>query len=224
MSNVSKKRKFDPTTPVNFPGTPVRTFYPNRSSMSPKLTAPQLAQVKRVIFSNKEKKHTFGTTSGVAPGYTGTIYQIGLPPQGSNGSQRIGDEIQNVRYKVKGNIQGTNTHAFRFIAFQWKSANGTAPVPSDILTNGFLGTNNATQGPYNEDNHKKVKILYDRTFALDGYNQIKLFNFNVKCLGIEFVNGSNTLAQNAIYVLILQDGTVSLNAIWWSDEVEFTDA
>jgi len=219
MQNV-KKRKFETSL---FPGTAIRKYYPDRSSMRPKLSTPQLAQVKRVIYSNKEKKHVF-TVNNVAANYNGTITAVGMPAQGTNGGQRIGDEINNVRFKVIGNIQGVNLHTFRFIAFQWKSANGTAPVPADVITNGFLGGFNAVNGPYNEDSQKKMKILYDRTFALDPYNQVKTFNFDVKCLNIEMTGGSSTLGTNVIYTLLLQDGVVSLNTCYWSEELQFTDA
>jgi len=223
MSNVSKKRKFSATTPVNFQGTPVRTFFPNRSSMPPKLSAPQLAQVRRLIKRQKEIKHVYGYQN-TTPNNSGTMYQVELPAQGITTQLRIGNEIQDVNLEVRGNVNGANLHQFRMIAFQWLSDNTTAPTAADILSFA-VGTSWVVNAPFHEDSENKMKILYDRSFALHGYDQMKLFHFKVKCKPIDFEsNASSTLAHNAIYIYTCQDGTVSLNNTYFTTDVSFTDA
>lgn len=224
MSNVSKKRKFSATTPVNFTGTPVRTFFPNRSSMPVKLSAPQLAQVRRVIKNQKETKIAYGNVVADLPDYNGLLRQVTLPTQGNNGIQRIGDEIQNVYLEVRGSIQYVDNHVTRLIGFQWKSDNTTAPVPGDVLVAAFFGAFNAVNAAYNEDSQKKLKILFDRTIPCNVGQQVIPFKFYTKCLDIEFKQSSATNGTNCLYILQVQDGIATLNETYYVTTVHFTDA
>jgi len=219
MSNVSKKRKFD-----GYPGTPIRKFYPDRSSFRPKLAPSQMAQVRRVILNKKERKIAYGNVSGDLPDYNGLIRQVTLPSQGNNGIQRIGDEIQNVYLELRGSIQYVDNHVTRLIGFQWKSDNTTAPTPGDVLVSAFFGAFNAPHAAYNEDSQKKLKILFDRTIACEVGKQVVPFKFKTKCLDIEFKQSSATAGTNCIYILAVTDGTVSLNELYWVSTVHFTDA
>jgi len=221
MQNV-KKRKFDSSATM-YPGTPIRTYFPNRSSMLGKLAPSQLAQVRRLIKNEKEVKHCLGFFTG-SPSYAGTMNQILIPAQGVSSQQRIGDEIENCSLTLRGTVQGVNMHQFRIIAFQYLSDNATAPLISDVLVPGLVGSFYITSSPYNPDSNSKIKILADKSFCLDGYNQIKQFKMTAKCRNIEYETGSATQAKNALYLLTIQDGTVSLNTIYITTEFKFTDA
>jgi len=218
-----KRRKYSSTN-LMYPGTPIRKYYPDRSSMRPKLAPSQLAQVKRVINRNKETKLSYGNVAADLPDYNGILRLANHPAQGSNGIQRIGDEIQNVRLEFRCNVQYVDDHVTRIIAFQWKSANDTAPTPSDVLQSVFFGSFNAVNSPYNEDSQKKVKILFDKVFTVNSGSRVQAFKANVKCLPIEFKQGSQTLGTNMIYVLQVQDGILTLNETYYVTTIHFNDA
>jgi len=220
MQNL-KKRKFETSM---YPGTPIRKYYPDRSSMRPKLSAPQLAQVKRVILNRKERKIAYGNVVADLPDYNGLIRQVTLPTQGNNGIQRIGDEIQNVYLEVRGSIQYVDNHVTRLIGFQWKSDNTTAPVPGDVLVAAFFGAFNSVNAAYNEDSQKKLKILFDRTIPCNVGQQVIPFKFYTKCLDIEFKQSSATNGTNCLYILQVQDGIATLNETYYVTTVHFTDA
>lgn len=207
-----------------YPGTPIRKYYPDRSSMRSKLSTPQLAQVKRAILSKKERKIAYGNVVADLPDYNGLLRAVTLPSQGNNGIQRIGDEIQNVYLEVRGSIQYVDNHVTRLIGFQWKSDNTTAPTPTDIIVGGFLGSFNAVNAAYNEDSQKKVKILFDRTIPCNVGQQVIPFKFYSKCLDIEFKQSSATAGTNCLYILQIQDGIATLNETYYVTTVHFTDA
>lgn len=187
--------------------------------------------VKNIISNSTETKFIDGA---YAPGgnNTGQITTIGLPAQGSTDSNRVGDDIKPIALMLRGYLSGGNVHVMRVIVFQWLLESTTVPTYSNILNGAFSGT--SLQAPFAfpawDFSKKAVKILSDKTlYAGTSTGDIANVNYMVnipasKLRKIHFVNGSSTDCFGGLYVLTVQDGTITLNTLAFDYRLTYKDA
>lgn len=200
-----------------------------------KLAPAQRKQVKAMIKSNIELKYYAGSLLPTSITSTGACSPVGNIAQGAGQGQRVGDSFQyslfNFRVVITNNLVAADTsNKVRFIVFQWKPNDLTAPAVTDILLSATWDSQ------YEFDNRHQYRILYDRTFfltpILEGTtntvapNSTRLLNFKLKpklkkvdCT-FGTVNGTNKL-----YILYISDSLVPVHpTIEYLTNVYYTDA
>lgn len=91
--------------------------------------------------------------------------------QGDGGSQRDGDQAKFLSLQWKGHIQNTtsaSTLSYRFIIFQDRQADGTAPTIAELLE--LAGSGKVAYSSIRMDNKMRFRILHDDFFHLDPVN------------------------------------------------------
>jgi len=128
---------------------------------------------------------------------------------------RIGDKIRPMYLQFKGQMYGGNSHVLRVIVFRWHPT--TTPTGAQILDNTYVSTFRAPFAPYEESSKDMYTILKDKYFTLSAagdQNKIIKFTISRKKMAImNFTSGSSSVGSNLIYVLMCQDGVVTLNTI-----------
>jgi hypothetical protein len=119
--------------------------------------------VKDMIESRIELKSVAASTGASATTQAGTVLYFTPILQDDTTNGRTGDQIMPHDITLKCTSICSATEASRFILFQDKFANGTAPAVTDVLSSGSY---NATYNHINVVLNKRFKILYDRQLDL----------------------------------------------------------
>jgi len=182
--------------------------------------------VKKTLASGIENKYIDAVYSSYQPTYSyGFISFLAFPgTQGPGISQRIGNAIKPTKISFRGQYYGGNTHILRMIVFRWHP--NTAPTGALVLENVYASTFRAPFTPYNYENRGMYTILKDKTYNLSagGPNNV-LINFDLKGKKLAQVKWDQAGANvsNGVYVIMIQDGVVTLNTVdmvvrtWYED-------
>jgi len=181
--------------------------------------------VKRTLAATIEDKYVDSIYASYQPTYTfGWITQLTPPAQGLGSNQRIGDKIRPTKIQVCGQMYGANSHVIRLILFRWHA--NTVPTGGQVLDGTYATSYRAPFAPYADSTKSMYTILKDKMLvcSASGVQNVP-FKFNIgrkKLANIEFAPGAATGTQ-LIYVLMVQDGTVTLDTIdsvmrlWYED-------
>jgi hypothetical protein len=165
--------------------------------------------VKDMIESRIELKSVAASTGASATTQAGTVLYFTPILQDDTTNGRTGDQIMPHDITLKCTSICSATEASRFILFQDKFANGTAPAVTDVLSSGSY---NATYNHINVVLNKRFKILYDRQLdlCLNGEAQ-KHLKAVVKLKGkIGFVGTGDTSASagpNTLWMIYIGTST-----------------
>lgn len=181
--------------------------------------------VKKTIASTIEDKYVDSVYSTYQPTTSyNFLTQLTPPAQGLASNQRIGDKIRPTKIQVKGQMYGANSHVIRMIIFRWHA--NTVPVGTQILDGVYVTTNRAPFAPYADSTRSMYTILKDKMLICSAAGvQNVPFQFTVgrkKLANVEFAPASATGTQ-LIYVLMVQDGVITLDTIdcvmrlWYED-------
>lgn len=173
---------------------------------------------RRINARMEEKAVTFESLAVDASYDAPTIGQLNNIPEGTGDDERVGDELRYKQLSIKGSFQtqaNSNTIA-RFLVFQWY--HNTTPAISDVLVTPTGSNANYVNAPYVRDNLHRMKILYDKRFALAAANstsglklteQFSVF-INETDWGrrvVNYIAASSTNSTNTLYYLALSNVT-----------------
>ncbi len=173
---------------------------------------------------NVEKKYHDVVVAGQF-GDNGQVTLLNGIAQGDTASTRDGDQVKALKLYWKGNIANDNTsnsYLFRFIIFQDRQADGTAPTITEVLQ-----TANP-RAPLNMDNKLRFKVLHDKFFmlqsksaasndlkALEGY--MDLSKIYKKAQGMRSVYGgtgatTGDINSNSLWCLAISNNSTDTEA------------
>jgi hypothetical protein len=169
----------------------------------------------------------FETSGGIS--YNGSMFSAVANIVRGDGAinQFAGRLIKPTSFRVKftwSTDQVYNT--VRLMVFQWLDA--SAPTPSGILQS--VGSVSAPHSPLNFTNIQKIRVLYDRSYALKVRNTVGLDAkfFDTGFLNpspIQFNTGSVLQQQYGLYMLaISDDALIAFPNLSLESELLFTDA
>ena len=180
VSSVFKKRKDMAKTLTLLTGN-------DESSKSGKVKKYKVS-VKKLYKPKPEKKYSDVSISVTdQPSGTSSAACLNDVGQGSDSTQRVGRQIQNVAVYARlqigfgaSQISGTPM-TYRVIFFIDTQSNGALPAASDLLQWSSGGTNQITS-PLNLNNRKRFRIINDHTDTLDVGQGISNFEETYKDL------------------------------------------
>jgi len=188
--------------------------------------------VKRVVQSLSSQTETkyFDQFSSASLPATGVIACITDITRGTDVIQRIGNQVTFTRLDLRiyvkiSSVAAVTSQAIRcLLVLDTMGVN--APIVSDVLDAGFLGSTYTQVAPYYWDYRKRFKILYDQVYALnEASNQSE---HHVKHMPLKVVSqniGASTTFKNQVYILLFSNETnvLQLPTFWWTSRVYFKD-
>lgn len=193
-----------------------------RNGRGRKLSKREKAEVKKLIAVRQELKFFLSQTNARAVTNSPVIFQITNIPQGVADTDRTGDRLYLKKAYVRLHVAiGDFTNMFRIIFFQWKPNTVPAISGSDILLPGASGSIDYLS-QYNHDNRQEFRILYDRTYNLNGNGSgasdpitstsqvIKFIKLRPKLKQLQYAGGS-TVGTNQVYYLAISDSSILPN-------------
>lgn len=203
-----------------------------RRSKNTMVTRAFATKVHRVIRQTAEKKY-YSFSSNTAPiSDLGTLLRLTEVAQGTTDVTRIGDQltIRSLQFNFSA-LVADSTNLLRLVIFQWFEQTGTIPTYPDmsqILID--TGSGRAVFSPYSHDYRYDFKVLFDRTYVLDGVQvpvitrKIFIKRFPPKHRKIQFVGASNTNYTNGLFALLVSDSAAATHpTVTYSGKFNFSD-
>lgn len=201
-----------------------------------KLNKRQKKEVKRLITGIEE--HKFSDTAllgSIITSNSPTI--VSAPAQGSGSNQRVGDDINIKRMKLRCSISGGGAvlgvadqfNVVRCVIFRWSQNNNvTAPVLADV----FQYPAASFTSPLNWDSidQGKIKVCMDRTFTYtQSGTQVRsiiadIYGKRLHGSKVKY-NAGATTGVNQFYIHFVSDSTVAPSpAVIGYLRYEYTDS
>lgn len=175
---------------------------------------------KRQVGLKQELKYFLINTYDYAISTTPSLFQLSAIPQGDTDTTRDGDRLELSKISLRGQVYCTDvTNIMRFIVFQFRPS--AVPVASQILQIGPSGAIDVWSN-YNHDTRQEYKILYDKTFTMQGngaaatspftdssyqHFQRKITNNNFN-KNLQYIGGG-TGGTNQIYYIAVSDSNLA---------------
>jgi hypothetical protein len=194
----------------------------------PKIGVPRvpIAAIRQEVHKQlaKEFELKFVTqSSGVTVDYSGTAYLITNIAQADTDTSREGDQIRARRVRVHGIcVVGDSYNVMRVALVRWRPA--TTPTLAELFET--TGSNIAPMSTMPQhDKRPSAIILKDKFLVLDTYHPTRKFHFDLNLdWKIQFVAGSATTQQDALYIVYISDsGAATHPSIVWEAKFEFID-
>ena len=133
----------------------------------PPLNKTQKAQISKMIKMKEEVKFVDLVSSQAIAQALATTLILSTVPQGTGQSQRLGNQIRILGFKINWDITcADTTNIVRVIFWTYKSNSvNFAPSVAVVLNIGPAATQDVTS-QYNFQNRKDYKIHHDKTFML----------------------------------------------------------
>lgn len=230
---TAKKRKPSQYTkghpaPAEYDGEEMQKAYHTRKKvyMDPKIS--RIVQTK--LNASREKKFILTSRVGDSISYSGTIYALTNVAQGTTDSDRVGDRIYIKSVQVRWNMKIADVYnQCRVILFQWDQDNSGLTMQR-LLAGTLVGTNNAPLAPYAHDFSKDRRILYDKSFILDGVDKVAETDTTYVTRGfmdrrIQYYSGSSTTGNGFLFLAVISDSSaINHPTLDFVAKVTYTDA
>lgn len=186
--------------------------------------------VKSIVMGmQKVEPKYFDQTIAVNPVTNGTIANISDITRGDEVTQRIGNQVflKSIEFRTSASLNTNVTKAaIRYIVMIDKMGYN-APVASDVLEVGLLGSVYTDISPYVWDYKKRFTILRDEVLSLTkgGPNEYVTRHFTLKLNVRSFHIGAATTFKNQIYILIVgaETNVLNLSTFQYNSRLVFTD-
>jgi len=184
---------------------------------------------KKVKQIDPEVKHHYRTPEDIVfPNYSpGTLYNLTAIDQGFGPTQRIGNQVRAVSISVRYKIYvspGNNSQSCRVIFFI-DNAN-TLTAANQILKN--VGTVNAVNSPFNDEDKTNFKVLSDKTYPLVAFggapSGITARFYKKLNIPVHFEDTTSTVFKNMIKMLLISDVATSVCTFAAAYDFAYTDA
>jgi len=160
---------------------------------------------------------------------SGNLYNISDVTRGDEVTQRIGNEIflKKIEFRISASLNSNVTKAsIRYLILIDKMGYN-APVVTDILDAGLVGTSYSDIAPYYWDYKRRFVIRRDVVLSLTkgGVNEYLARRFSIPLnLRANYI-GSATTFKNQVYLLIIGSETNVLNisSFQYHSRLHFTD-
>lgn len=213
------------TMPSGYSRKYSKSVFAKKEKKLNKAATKQVAKIAKTIV-NKSIETKFHDIANIAfpDDGNGTIIPLTDIPQATtpvNDFSRVGDKCQPVSIEMRlamsaGTLVGATTPTtLRLVLVQWHGQFGQDDVTQAKIFGNVGTTSLKPLRPYNHDNRKKFRVLWDRFIEL-GYNsdsiQLVTKKFNVRMKPVNYYGGSTTDQMNGLY-LVLQSGVDILGVL-----------
>lgn len=159
----------------------------------------------------------------------GNIYCISDITRGDQVTQRIGNQVtlKKLDFRASFSINPNVDKAMiRYLLLVDKQG-FNAPIVTNVLQSGLVGTTYTDICPYEWDYRKRFKILHDEVVPLNknGSNGYSFRHLNLK-LDLESMHiGASTTFTNQIYLIVIGSETniLDISSFQYHSRLEFTD-
>ena len=207
----------------------------------------QIAKIfKKLARIEPETKWAEYTNTSATATYSGTLvsFNTGLSQGTGDFGYRIGDSLtmKSLRLRIQPQTYNYNVSVnYRIILFQLLNdpdgALSNASIPNLLLHDAQVGTVLAPSAPYDHDNRKSFKILYDKNFKFNpqtlttanvnpGETRLHKINISFKksrTAKVQYFAAGTTTTQNELFMLVITDSSATL-AIPYVAHLYYTDA
>lgn len=127
----------------------------------------RLRKLEKIV-NTREIKYQLSAYTSENTNYDGTVYNLIAPNQGVGDNQVIGDRLAvesvevNYYCGIATNFQTARQNIIRVIIYRDKTGQLGTNV-ANVLKDSVLGTTNATNAPYFEDQKPNFEVYYDRS-------------------------------------------------------------
>lgn len=184
--------------------------------------------VKSMIQQPVEQKY-FDQSLALGAVVAGNIYCISDITRGDDVTQRIGNQVvlkeidMRTSFSINTNVQKA---AIRFIILQDKQGMN-APIVTDILESGLVGTAYTDVCPYYWDYRRRFKILHDEVVPMNrnGSNGYSVRHIHRKLNSKAQYIGAATTFVNQIYLLVIgaELNILDISNFQYHSRILFTD-
>ncbi len=184
--------------------------------------------VKSMISQPVEHKH-FDQSLAFGAVVSGGIYNISDITRGDQVTQRIGNQVtlKKIDFRASFSINpNVDLAMIRFLLVVDKQGYN-APVVTDVLQSGLVGTTYTDICPYEWDYRRRFKVLHDEVVPMNknGANGYTFRQLSLK-LNLESTYiGASTTFTNQIYLIVIGSETnvLDISNFQYHSRIEFTD-
>lgn len=149
-----------------------RTRFKKRGRWVGKVSKSTKAYVNKAILKSQETKRVRGYATGSEITSTVSFVSLVAISQGDDTNERIGDQVDPMYYRIKGQIKpksAAGPQVVRFILFQWKpNRDSDAPAAAaELLAD---PTNQPIYSPVLKQN-PQFRVLKDKVLMIPGVNE-----------------------------------------------------
>lgn len=200
-----------------------RRFHRRRFHRRKPSIAPAVKRVINRMITEKAEHKYFDTNSSVTVIDTGAITSLVDIPQGTNSTQRVGQQVslRSLRLRIDAQANGTPVATwFRVIVFRGHDENGVAFVPTDILQLVSVGSDILFQSK------NRFRIFYDRVFVqapVSNPGITRRIMVHFKGQKVNYSGNTTTKIDGGLYLLMLSTEHVNGPAVTTTARVTFVD-
>lgn len=152
---------------------------------------------------------------------TGGLQDLSLIPQGVGDFQRVGSSLKQQNVTIRGRVVRTSTDCQVRVILVWDKQNDIASA-ADLLES--TGSAYAPFSPKNQNNKFRSKILWDKTFSVDTYNPIRLFDMSIPLNKHTEYDGSTTnIRTGSLKLVYVSTEAAGLPVILFMSHLTYTD-
>lgn len=183
-----------------------------KNTRKPRLTLDSVNTKIKKIQKAIEYKH-LDTFYNDQVGLGGNVYPVSNPPQGLLDVNRVGDKITitSVMLKMILTQYDAPYNTFRVLILRSQSSAAAPSINNVFLVGSGPQAKNPAAWFYNLDffRSSKAKVLYDRTYTLQGLNSAEPRTITLSKKipfrqNVQF-QGATTIANNQLYVMVVTD-------------------
>lgn len=184
--------------------------------------------VKSMISKPVEHKY-FDQSLQIGAVVAGNLFNISDITRGDQVTQRIGNQVtlKVLNFRASFSINSLVDKAvIRYLIIHDKQGMN-APVVTDILQAGLVGTSYTDICPYEWDYRKRFRVLHDEVVPLNK-NASNGYSFRMFKLQLNINSqhiGASTTFQNQIYLLVIgaETNVLAISSFQYHSRLEFTD-
>lgn len=184
--------------------------------------------VKSMVNKPVEMKY-FDQSLQIGAVVAGNIYNISDITRGTDVTQRIGNQVflKEIQFRISASINANvDKAAIRYIVLVDKQG-FNAPVVTDVLESGLVGTSYTDIAPYYWDYRKRFRILTDHVLNLVKFSETAYIQKRF-VLPLKFNSqhiGASTTFINQVYLLIIgaETNVLDISSFQYHSRLIFTD-
>lgn len=180
-------------------------------------TESKLATVAKKVNTLYRARELKFTEQSLVSAYNnvGTLVLLNGTSTGDANTTRDGNKIsmRSLYIGCSAVLASSTSDLMRLVIFKWKSPDGVAPIPSDVLSN--VSSSYIIEAPYTFNKRKLFQVLYDKTFQVNAnsnhyYSFKKLINLKGSITTYKGATASvSDMSSNALYALLCSDKAAS---------------
>lgn len=201
----------------------------NKSNKSRSVDSKIQRAIQKYALSKRAEMKYFDQITSASVTTAGNIINITDVTRGTDPTQRIGNEVflHHMDFSTAYYINSNVDQAMIRVIVLLDTMGVNAPIVSDVLDSGLVGSGYTNIAPYNWDLRKRFVIKKDLTVHLNksASTSSRIIKFRVPLKIKSYNIGASTTYKNQIYILFIgtESNTLNLSTFQFHSRLHFTD-